>query len=111
MSSDKPWKISPQAAALHYALTLKMKGIPCAANKKPIAALVPNGLLNATRDEAQIREWARRAPFFEFGWVPPWTIGIVDCDVGAGFGENGLRDFERFIGIHPDAIATPQCAT
>jgi hypothetical protein len=82
-----------------------MRIFPVTANKKPIGVLVPNGLCDATRDEAKINEWLRRKPYCDWGWAPPASIGVVDVEF------DGFQDFERLVGVHPDEVLTPQATT
>jgi hypothetical protein len=101
---NKPWQISPRAAALFYA-GLGLKVFPCTARKTPAIA-GGRGLKDATANSEQIEAWWAIYRYAEPGFQIPKTGVAVDLE-----GVQGKRDFERVVGIAPDQIQTPQAST
>jgi Bifunctional DNA primase/polymerase, N-terminal len=82
---------------LEHAIDALAKGFsifPCAVRDKlPATNIVAHGCLDATRDEAQVRDW--------WSHGAQWNVGItngtiLDCDNGL----NSLEDLEAFERLH-----------
>ncbi|GIV58382.1 MAG: hypothetical protein KatS3mg042_1295 [Rhodothermaceae bacterium] len=69
------------AAALAYATRLGWRVLPCEpGGKRPLAALVPHGLRDATTDPDTIRRWWQERPDANPGVLPPPGVLVLDCD-------------------------------
>jgi hypothetical protein len=99
----QPLAVAPVAAA--YAAN-GFRIFPCDAHKRPIGALAPHGVLNATADPTIIRRWWRRAPFADIGWAIPNTIVAIDLD-----GPRGLADFAELASVSADDFPSLQATT
>jgi len=91
--------------ALAYAKA-NMAVFPCNANKKPVTE---HGLKDATTDEAAIRAWWSRWPYADIAWSVPAGVVVLDLDIDKG--GDGVHDFAKHEGAHPDDVATPQATT
>lgn len=70
--------------------------------KHPIAALVPNGLINATTNEDVIKEWWNKYPNANIGIVTGSISGFIVLDVDPKHdGFNSLVELERKYGKLP----------
>jgi hypothetical protein len=74
--SIKPWKESPQAAAVYYA-TRGMRIFPCGADKRP---LILEWQIKATTAIESILAWWKIWPFAEPGYHPFASLAILDLE-------------------------------
>jgi hypothetical protein len=79
---------------------------PCKANKEP---LVNNWPQVATTDPAIITAWATRWPGAI--WARALPAGVVVLDLDRKHGLNGVLEFERLQGCHPDKFVAPRVIT
>jgi hypothetical protein len=89
-----------QAAKYHWRI------FPCKANKEP---LVNNWPQVATTDPATITAWATRWPGAIWARALPADVVVLDLDRKHGL--NGVMEFERLQGCHPDKFVAPRVIT
>lgn len=71
------------------------------AGKHPMGDLAPHGHLNATTDEATIREWWSQYPTANIGGRPPADNTVVDVDPRNG-GNEAIKELTENHGILPN---------
>jgi hypothetical protein len=96
------------AQALAY-VAMGMRIFPVDARKRPIGALTPHGVKQASDNPKIIRYWWDYAPFADWAWALPADVLVLDIDVKSG--RNGFRDFRRIDRRDPYAIETPMAST
>jgi hypothetical protein len=75
--------------------------------KHPIAACAKRGCLDATTDEATIREWWRRYPDANVGIATGGRLAVIDIDPKSG----GTDGFDELVAKHGRIPDTIECLT
>jgi len=68
-------------------------------SRKPLAACVPHGFLDASRDEGQIKAWWAVHPTAGIG-VVPFSAGLVAIDIDTKPGQVGRESLEALEAVH-----------
>jgi hypothetical protein len=77
--------------------------------KEPLKDFFPHGFKSAQIGETIIRAVAAKYP--GAGWALAIEEGLVIADLDVKHGDNGIRDFERLHGCHPEEFPAPRVRT
>jgi hypothetical protein len=91
-------------SAIAYVARLRWPVFPLKPSSKvPHGALVPRGVLEATLDASQVKEWWKRAPDANVGLACGFGFFVLDVDPRNG-GDDTLGELQRTHGPLPDTV-------